>query len=230
MKPGRKKFTLIELMVVIAIIAILAAMLLPALNQAMEKARGIKCVGNQGQVYKAFLFYSDDSDGYLVPAYGDVDSWGGSMYWPKRLADHKYMTNVLKPDSRCPSLKLKTESNYGEHYANMLYSNGSKISAPRYVGLPQSPSPPQSKPVKPEAFMMIVDSLLSSLPQQTTYIQWTGSNSFGPNRVIHMRHGGRANIATAAGNAVSCTIDDVGAQFLESSYAKRFDLCSSAPY
>ena len=54
----KKRFSLIELLITIAIIAILAGMLLPALNSARGKARSISCLSNQRQVGMLFLQYA----------------------------------------------------------------------------------------------------------------------------------------------------------------------------
>ena len=64
--PRNRGFTLIEVLVVIAIIAILAGMLLPALAKAKSKTLGIRCMNNGKQMMLAWRLYADDNDELLV--------------------------------------------------------------------------------------------------------------------------------------------------------------------
>ncbi len=66
MKEPKRVFTLIELLLVIAVISILASMLLPALNQARGRARATTCLNNMHQIGKGFMSYMDDNKNYLI--------------------------------------------------------------------------------------------------------------------------------------------------------------------
>ena len=67
MKKRLRNFTLIEHLVVVAIIAILAGILLPALNSARDKAIQTQCLNQIKSMTTAAIMYCDNFDGWLMP-------------------------------------------------------------------------------------------------------------------------------------------------------------------
>jgi prepilin-type N-terminal cleavage/methylation domain-containing protein/prepilin-type processing-associated H-X9-DG protein len=74
LRRSRNAFTLIELLVTIGIIAILAAMILPALGSAKKKAQALSCQSNLRQLsVTTFLYCQDNSDCLPFAWYNDPD-------------------------------------------------------------------------------------------------------------------------------------------------------------
>lgn len=72
---NHKTFTLIELLTVIAIIAILAGLLLPAVARARATAQKTACSNNMGQLGKAEIMFSNDNRNKTVPAEGHTKKY-----------------------------------------------------------------------------------------------------------------------------------------------------------
>jgi prepilin-type N-terminal cleavage/methylation domain-containing protein len=67
--PKNAAFSLIELLVVVAIIAVLVAMLLPALGVARSQAKKIQCLSNLKQVFLVATYYAQDNNGWINGPY-----------------------------------------------------------------------------------------------------------------------------------------------------------------
>jgi prepilin-type N-terminal cleavage/methylation domain-containing protein len=72
---NKSGFTLIELMIVVAIIGILAAIAIPNFVAYRNKARVASAVGSAGSIRAAVASFAADADGNLFPLNADITNW-----------------------------------------------------------------------------------------------------------------------------------------------------------
>jgi prepilin-type N-terminal cleavage/methylation domain-containing protein/prepilin-type processing-associated H-X9-DG protein len=87
----RRAFSLIELLIVIAVIAILAALLLPVLSHARERAVRAHCQSNLHQLGLAFFMYAGVNQD-LLPSSGNVGAWAWDLNWD---AGNQFLQNGM---------------------------------------------------------------------------------------------------------------------------------------
>jgi prepilin-type N-terminal cleavage/methylation domain-containing protein len=123
-----RAFTLVELLVVIGIIAILIAILMPALSRAKDQANGVKCAANLRQMMTGALLFAQDHKGHLFGNWSDAANpdedkrdflAGGTGDWkqaPKAGTLFKYIKDVNV--YRCPSRDQEGDRTIGNAFTN----------------------------------------------------------------------------------------------------------------
>lgn len=140
----RGRFTVIELLVIVAIIAILAALLMPCLNHAIHSARKVYCGNQLHQISLCFESYFSDFNDMMPKAYaGNAYGWAGASFKDTLGVDpaawtYYYMRPLNKYISdkqvlRCPSDNwnsatttfepAKYSNIYGEYGTSYRYRN-----------------------------------------------------------------------------------------------------------
>jgi prepilin-type N-terminal cleavage/methylation domain-containing protein len=112
----RGAFTLVELLVVVAIIALLLSILIPVLGAARERARRTKCAANLRQVGIGWLMYLEDSNEFFPFS-------GGNMHWAYGgKEDTFYVPDVPTYFfSPRPINKYLSHDGYGENKAEVFH-------------------------------------------------------------------------------------------------------------
>ena len=199
--PARKKFSLIELLIVIAIIAILAGMLLPALNSARKKAKSVSCLNNLKTCSLKMTFYADTWDDYLPAVF---DSSSGELTWSYLLG---VKDEALKwkfegyADYRCPYDIIGTEptkGRYNTYGMNCNLKNNGQWAIDYYpkraqIGKKGGTWVPQGSP---SSLLLLTDTLSNDFLSQA-YMMSSSTSS------IHLRHSNRTNGLMLDGSALS---------------------------
>ncbi|MBC2602219.1 prepilin-type N-terminal cleavage/methylation domain-containing protein [Puniceicoccus vermicola] len=200
----RSAFTLIELLCVIAVIGILAAIIVPAVGHIRQKGNSSKCQSNLRQLQAANSLYASDH-GYFIPSITNTLSSGGKIdrvNWYENPEVLEYMGD--QPPLKCPTNLNNKEFKPGGMSG---FSYGLNI-----TDVPGGWSEPGKRTARvvevanPSTTMAFADAV------DWQILMYAARSSKDDQYVAHAisyRHNGMANIAFFDGSVVSMSKDEV---------------------
>ena len=196
-----KQFTLIELLIVIAIIAILASMLLPALNKARDKAKAIQCLGNLKSCGQGMIMYADDYSGMMPVLYWAPQSLFGpgaqDIPWLRFINVLGYIKNANV--FRCPSYNQEKPFSWYICYGTIM--NGPYVKyapgGPSWTNADQVRFLDTKRVKNASSACALIDSVHAPSQTQSHMVAVTATAGY---RNAHMRHSKRANFVAVDGH------------------------------
>ncbi|MCX6344225.1 MAG: prepilin-type N-terminal cleavage/methylation domain-containing protein [Armatimonadetes bacterium] len=219
----RKGFSLIELLVVIGIIAILAAILFPMLTKVQDRGKQTKCLSNMRQLSLAITNYVQDAIGALPDAWTSGDWHSGT--WRERL--HPYLKSKKIFDCATPTYdwRDKLMSKFS-HYGLAVGLTHVGMSNPGFLVPTNGPFGYTylSKIQQPSKTIMVAenkDGDWSAEPMTSYGGHWdSGAGDPGGFYPYHLRQTSNAVDYTGGGNFIFC---DTHVRFMFVNEAEGYD-------
>ncbi|WP_043582029.1 prepilin-type N-terminal cleavage/methylation domain-containing protein [Geminisphaera colitermitum] len=189
-RHSRRAFTLIELLAVIAIIGVLAAIVLAVLGNVRAKARQTQCLSNLRQLQMANILYANEHKGRFVYVQSTANiPWHGDRTLTGYLDRGSGVSADIPPSMRCPDrIESGGHRSYGYNFTNINLNLPTGAPKRSEIGLLQSEIP---RPSQTLAFADAVDFQISRF-QSNAYVAGDTNRT----HAAAYRHGNdRINIA-----------------------------------
>lgn len=202
----RRRFTLVELLIVVAILAILMGLLFPAISKAKDKAKSLQCLSNQRQISLALAAYGSDYNGFIVSGNTALNPYSSYMLF--LCGDGLYIPPSSKDIFVCPAYypyKLVYYSYiYGMRDPNEIYQGWNVLLEGNiYKSYFQV-----TRVTSPSTYWIGVDSRSSNgQVRQTASVYYINTSS--TSGIPHLRHGGQCNMFFADSHATSMGVFDI---------------------